>query len=63
MTEYEHMPPIVRFETKWLSDRSLQIFVHGQYLFLNPGEVRGMRDALDAALEGDGPQIVCEVVR
>lgn len=55
MTEHHHMPPIHRFETKWLGDRSLQIFVHGQYLFLNPDEVRGMRDALDTALVGPAP--------
>ena len=62
MTEHEHMPQILRFETKWLSARTLEIFIHGQYLFLNPDEVRGLRDALDMELAGPGPQIVCEVV-
>lgn len=63
MTENEHTPPKKQFAVRQISPRSIHFCVNGHALFLSPEHVRRLMDEFDAVLEGDGPQIVCEVVR
>jgi len=62
MTEHEHMPPIHKYTTKWLTkDRLLIRFPSVEYVWTRD-EAKALRDVIDAALDGPGPEIVCEVV-
>ena len=52
MTEHEHCPPILRTTARRLIAGKIVVTVRG---------AEDLRDALDRALAGPGPQIVCEV--
>ena len=51
MTDHDHMPPIQRYDAKWLSDRSLQVFVQGQHLFFTWDEALALATAITEALQ------------
>lgn len=63
MTEHEHTSPKKQFAVRLISPRTVHFSVNGHSLFISPIEARKLIAELDAALYGDGPQIVCEVVR
>jgi hypothetical protein len=63
MTEHEHTPLPKLFAVRQISPRTIHFSVNGYSLFESPENVRRLMDELEAVLEGDGPQIVCEVVR
>ena len=62
MTEYEHMPTKKQFAVRQISPRTIHFCVNGHALFGSPESVRRLIDELEDVLDGDGPQIVCEVV-
>ena len=62
MTEHEHCPPILRTTARRLVAGKIVVTVRGAEHVIPAEEAEDLRDALDRALEGPGPQIVCEVV-
>ena len=52
-----------RFPTTRLRDGSLQTIINGQHIYLSRVDAIGLRNSIDAALDGPGPKVVCEVVR
>ncbi len=62
MTEHEHMPTKKQFAVRQISPRTIHFCVNGHSLFESPEAVRRLIDEFGAVLDGDGPQIVCEVV-
>lgn len=63
MTEHEHMPPISRYAAARLTSHQVLATFDGTVRVLKLEEAERLRDALDAALDGPGPEVVCEVVR
>lgn len=62
MTEHEHCPPILRTTARRLIAGKIVVIVRGAEHVIPAEEAEDLRDALDRALDGPGPQIVCEVV-
>lgn len=62
MTEHEHCPPILRTTAKRLIAGKIVVTIRGAEHVIPVEEAEDLRDALDRALDGPGPQIVCEVV-
>jgi uncharacterized protein (UPF0216 family) len=62
MTEYEHMPRILRTTAKRLAAGKIIVVIRGAEHVIPEEEAEELRDALEAALNGPGPKIVCEVV-
>ena len=62
MTEHEHCPPILRTTARRLIAGKIVVTVRGAEHVIPAEEAEDLRDALDRALAGLGPQIVCEVV-
>ena len=62
MTEHERCPPILRTTARRLIDGQIVVTVRGVDHVIPAEEAEDLRDALDRALEGPGPEIVCEVV-
>ena len=62
MTEHEHCPPILRTTARRLIARKIVMAVRVAEHVIPAEEAEDLRDALDRALDGPGPQIVCEVV-
>jgi hypothetical protein len=64
MTEHEHMPPIRHwYSATWLSPGRLLVHMPKCEYVLNREEAKLLRDSIDSALDGDGPKVICEVVR
>ena len=63
MTEHDHMPPLMRVSVFRLSPRQVTIRIRNVEFVLNREEAKEMIASLETAFDGDGPQIVCEVVR
>jgi len=63
MTEHEHTPQPKLFAVRQISPRTIHFCVNGYSLFESPEHVRRLIGELEDVLDGDGPQIVCEVVR
>lgn len=62
MTEYEHCPPILRTTARRLIAGKIVVTVRGVEHVIPAEEAEDLRDALDRALDGPGPKVVCEVV-
>lgn len=62
MTEHEHMPRILRTTARRLIAGKIVVTVRGAEHVIPKEEAEDLRDALDLALDGPGPQIVCEIV-
>lgn len=62
MTEHEHCPPILRTTARRLIAGKIVVTVRGAEHVIPAEEAEDLRDALDRALDGPGPEIVCEVV-
>ena len=63
MTEHEHMPPITkRGDATWLSPGKITVTINGTPYVMTTREARMIRNSIDVALDGPGPEIVCEVV-
>lgn len=62
MTKHEHCPPILRTTARRLIAGKIVVTVRGAEHVIPAEEAEDLRDALDRALEGPGPEIVCEVV-
>lgn len=63
MTEHEHMPQPKLFAVRQISPRTIHFSVNGNALFISPIEARKLMAEFEAVLDGDGPEIVCEVIR
>ena len=63
MTWHEHTPRVKRFAVRKISPRTVHFCVHGHALFLSPEDVGQLMTEFEGVLDGDGPQVVCEVVR
>ena len=62
MTEHEHCPPILRTTARRLIAGKIVVTVRGAEHVIPHEEAEDLRDALDRALAGPGPKVVCEVV-
>ena len=62
MTEHEHHPRILRTSARRLIAGKIVVTVRGAEHVIPAEEAEDLRDALDLALSGPGPEIVCEVV-
>lgn len=62
MTEHDHMPRILRTTAKRLIAGKIIVTIRGAEHVIPIEEAEELRDALDLALAGPGPQIVCEIV-
>lgn len=62
MTEHPHMPRVLRTTAKRLVAGKIIVTIRGAEHVIPMEEAEELRDALEAALNGPGPQIVCEVV-
>ena len=62
MTEHEHCPLILRTTARRLIAGKIVVTARGAERVIPTEEAEDLRDALDRALDGPGPQIVCEVV-
>ena len=62
MTEHPHMPRILRTTAKRLVAGKIIVTIRGAEHVIPMEEAEDLRDALDVALTGPGPQVVCEVV-
>lgn len=62
MTEYEHTPRILRTTARRLIAGKIVVTVRGAEHVIPKEEAEELRDALDLALDGPGPMVVCEVV-
>jgi hypothetical protein len=63
MTEHPHMPQILRTGAKRLPAGEILVTIRCERNTITMKEAEELWCSLDAALDGDGPQIVCEVVR
>lgn len=63
MTEHEHTPPVKLFAVRQISPRTVHFCVNGHALFISPENARRLMAEFEDVLMGDGPQVVCEVVR
>ena len=62
MTEHDHMPPVLRTTARRLIAGKIVVTIRGAEHVIPVEEAEDLRDALDRAIVGPGPQIVCEVV-
>ena len=62
MTEYPHCPQILRTTAKRLIAGKIVVTVRGAEHVIPAEEAVDLRDAITRALDGPGPEIVCEVV-
>ena len=62
MTEHPHCPPILRTTARRLIAGKIVVTVRGAEHVIPAEEAEDLRAAIDRALDGPGPQIVCEVV-
>lgn len=62
MTEHDHMPRILRTTARRLIAGKIIVTIRGAEHVIPVEEAEDLRDALDRAIVGPGPQIVCEVV-
>ena len=62
MTEHDHMPPVLRTTARRLIAGKIVVTIRGAEHVIPFEEAEELRDALELALAGPGPQIVCEVV-
>lgn len=62
MTEHPHMPRILRTTAKRLVAGKIIVTIRGAEHVIPIEEAEELRDAIDTALAGPGPKIVCEVV-
>ena len=62
MTEHPHHPPILRATARRLIAGKVVVIVRGAEHVIPAEEAEDLRDALDLALDGPDPEIVCEVV-
>ena len=62
MTEHDHMPPVLRTTARRLIAGKIIVSIRGAEHVIPMEEAEDLRDALELALAGPGPEIVCEVV-
>ena len=62
MTEHEHCPPILLTTARRLIAGKIIVTIRGAEHVIPVEEAEDLRDALELALVGPGPEIVCEVV-
>ena len=62
MTEHDHMPPVLRTTARRLIAGKIIVTIRGAEHVIPMEEAEDLRDALELALVGPGPEIVCEVV-
>lgn len=62
MTEHDHMPRILHTTARRLIAGKIVVTIRGAEHVIPMEEAEDLRDALELALVGPGPQIVCEVV-
>lgn len=62
MTEHKHMSSVLRTTANRLIAGKVIVIVSGVEHVIPTEEAEELRDALEVALNGPGPQIVCEVV-
>jgi len=55
--------PKKQFAVRLISPRTVHFCVNGHSLFISPVEARNLMAEIDAALDGPGPEVICEVVR
>ena len=62
MTEHEHCPPITEQGARRVSPGQIMVVINDTATFMSTRAAWLLRNSIDDALTGPGPEIVCEVV-